>query len=209
MPSKESASPMPRDAASVQPDGILRLVERLAALPMLGHHEPRERHAGAYMYSEELGIDNRVARARQPGRVLADVGDRAVRRARPPDKVSITRALTWRSTKKLVSRRVDAIDRRKVVLGTHHDWRRRLRARMPLARAIEQELTSAPLRRVSPRPCRRRCGAGGARQRHAGRHAIGASCAGRHRAGPPQPSGSRAAGARLPPCDRSAPRGGT
>ncbi|WP_431513559.1 MarR family winged helix-turn-helix transcriptional regulator [Variovorax sp. DAIF25] len=141
MPSKESASPLPRDAASVQPDGILRLNDWLPYQCSV----ITNRVSGmlARMYSEELGIGVVEWRVLANLVAFSPMSATELSESTAMDKVSITRALNLLVTKKLVSRRVDAKDRRKVVLRLTKTGADAYERVMPLARAIEQELTSA------------------------------------------------------------------
>lgn len=132
---------MPRKSANVLPDGILRLDDWLPY--QFSVITNRVSSLLARMYSEEFGIGV------VEWRLLANLGSfspmsaKELSESTAMDQVSVTRALTSLVDKKLVSRKVDAKDRRKVVLRLTKAGTDAYERVMPLAKAIEQELTSA------------------------------------------------------------------
>lgn len=90
MPSKESASPLPRDAASVQPDGILRLNDWLPYQCSV----ITNRVSGmlARMYSEELGIGVVEWRVLANLVAFSPMSATELSESTAMDKVSITRS---------------------------------------------------------------------------------------------------------------------
>lgn len=132
---------MPRKSANVLPDGILRLDDWLPYQCSVITN--RVSSMLARMYSEEFGIGV------MEWRLLANLGSfspmsaKELSESTAMDQVSVTRALTSLVEKKLVSRRVDGKDRRKVVLRLTKAGADAYERVMPLAQAIEQELTSA------------------------------------------------------------------
>lgn len=126
--------------AHVLPDGILRLDDWLPYQCSVITN--RVSSMLARMYHEEFGIG--VAE----WRLLANLGSFSPMSAKElsettaMDQVSVTRALTLLVNKKLVSRRVDGKDRRKVVLRLTKAGSDAYERVMPLAQAIERELTS-------------------------------------------------------------------
>lgn len=97
----------------------------------------------ARMYDEEFGIGV------VEWRLLANLGSFSPMSAKDlsettaMDAVSVTRALSLLVNKKLVSRRVDGKDRRKVVLRLTKAGLEAYERVTPLAQAIEHELVSA------------------------------------------------------------------
>lgn len=131
----------PARDSSVQPDGILRLNDWLPYQCSVITN--RVSTMLARMYSEELGLGV------VEWRVLANLGAFSPMSATElsettaMDKVSVTRALNLLVGKRLVSRKVDAKDRRKVVLRLSKAGEAAYERVMPLARAIEAELVGA------------------------------------------------------------------
>jgi len=132
---------MPVRNATVLPDGILRLDDWLPYQCSVITN--RVSAMLARMYHEEFGIG--VAE----WRLLANLGAcspmsaKALAEATAMDQVSVTRALTLLVHKKLVSRRVDGTDRRKVVLRLTKAGAQAYARIIPLAQAIGRELTRA------------------------------------------------------------------
>jgi DNA-binding MarR family transcriptional regulator len=129
------------DRAHVLPDGILRLDDWLPYQCSVITN--RVSSMLARMYQEEFGIGV------LEWRLLANLGSFSPMSAKElsettaMDQVSVTRALTLLVGKKLVSRRVDSKDRRKVVLRLTATGAAAYERVMPLAQAIERELMSA------------------------------------------------------------------
>ncbi|MET4579795.1 MarR family winged helix-turn-helix transcriptional regulator [Ottowia thiooxydans] len=124
----------------VLPDGILRLDDWLPYQCSVITN--RVSSMLARMYFEEFGIG--VAE----WRLVANLGSFSPMSAKQlsettaMDQVSVTRALNLLVEKKLVSRRVDGKDRRKVVLRLTKSGIEAYGRVVPLAQAIERELTS-------------------------------------------------------------------
>lgn len=125
--------------ANVLPDGILRLDDWLPY--QFSVITNRVSSMLARMYHEEFGIGV------VEWRLLANLGSFSPMSAKElsettaMDQVSVTRALSLLVAKGLVSRRVDGKDRRKVVLRLTKSGTDACERVMPLAKAIEQELT--------------------------------------------------------------------
>ncbi len=132
---------MPSQSTHVLPDGILRLDDWLPFQCSVITN--RVSSMLARMYSEEFGIGV------VEWRLMANLGSFSPMSAKDlsastaMDQVSVTRALTSLVDKKLVSRKVDGKDRRKVVLRLTKAGTDAYERVMPLAQAIERELTSA------------------------------------------------------------------
>ncbi|RYH67594.1 MAG: MarR family transcriptional regulator [Alcaligenaceae bacterium] len=126
--------------ANVLPDGILRLDDWLPYQCSVITN--RVSSMLARMYQEEFGIGV------VEWRLLANLGSFSPMSAKElsettaMDAVSVTRALTLLVKNKLVSRRVDETDRRKVVLRLTKAGLDAYERVMPLAQAIEQSLMS-------------------------------------------------------------------
>lgn len=126
--------------ANVLPNGILRLDDWLPYQCSVVTN--RVSSMLARMYHEEFGIGV------VEWRLLANLGSFSPMSAKElsettaMDQVSVTRALSSLVSKKLVSRRVDGKDRRKVVLRLTKDGAAAYERVMPLAQAIERELVS-------------------------------------------------------------------
>jgi DNA-binding MarR family transcriptional regulator len=129
------------DRTHVLPDGILRLDDWLPYQCSVITN--RVSSMLARMYQEEFGIGV------LEWRLLANLGSFSPMSAKElsettaMDQVSVTRALTLLVGKKLVSRRVDSKDRRKVILRLTTTGVAAYERVMPLAQAIERELMSA------------------------------------------------------------------
>lgn len=126
--------------ANVLPNGILRLDDWLPYQCSVITN--RVSSMLARMYHEEFGIGV------VEWRLLANLGSFSPMSAKElsettaMDQVSVTRALSSLVGKKLVSRRVDGKDRRRVILRLTKDGAAAYRRVMPLAQAIEHELIS-------------------------------------------------------------------
>lgn len=94
------------------------------------------------MYAEELGIGVTEWRLLANLAAHAPLSAKELAAHTAMDQVAITRAVSGLVKKKLVTRREDAIDRRKVVLRLSKSGAAAHAAVVPLARAIESELTT-------------------------------------------------------------------
>jgi len=138
---------MPVRNATVLPDGILRLDDWLPYQCSVITN--RVSAMLARMYHEEFGIGVVEWRLLANLGVNSPMSAKALAEATVMDQVSVTRALNLLVKKKLVSRRVDGTDRRKVVLRLSKTGAQAYERIMPLAQAIGRELTEA----LAPAPC--------------------------------------------------------
>lgn len=140
-----SSSPIPistvkRESAHVQRDGILRLDDWLPYQCSIITN--RVSAILKRMYAEKIGIGVSEWRLLANLAAHAPLSSKELAEHTAMDQVAVTRAVSLLVKKRLVSRRGDSVDRRRVVLRLSATGKDAYDAVAPLARAIEEELTS-------------------------------------------------------------------